>query len=284
MAILVTGATGGFARVFLPQVRDFYHDEAVIGAGRAKLDEKYYYTCDFTNENAVASLIKTVRPRLIFHLVGSYTGQFEIDFQINTLSSKYIFESLLTEGLSARVVVFGSAAEYGVVMPSDNPIPESYPCRPISVYGLTKLFQTDMATYYARAKGIDIVVARVFNLAVPGLSDRLFYGRAEAMILAYKKGEISQLEFGNLDSERDYIESDAAVNQILAIAERGATGEIYNVGSGVSKKIRSILVDMLEKEGISWGSVAESSSEVIGRKGYDVPIIYADTNKIQQII
>lgn len=283
MTILVTGANGGLGKALLPLLRAYYK-ESVICTGRARTDADDYFRCDFADEGAVANLIKTVRPRLIFHLVGSFTGQFEFDFQANTLSTKFIFDSILSEDLAARVVVFGSAAEYGAVLASDNPIPESFPCRPVSIYGLTKSFQTDMAAYYARTKNIDVVVARVFNLATPGLSQRLFYGKAEAMILAYKRGEITRLEFGNLDSERDYIELEEATDQLLAIAEHGFSGEIYNVGSGTPKKIRSILKNMLEKEDISECAVVESSAEVIRGKGLDVPIIYADITKVSKLM
>ena len=283
MAILVTGASGGFGKVLLPLLRAYYN-EPVVCTGRSRLDRSDYFTCDLTNVRAVDDLIKDIRPRLIFHLAGSFAGQFESDFQVNTLSAKFIFDSILAESLATRVIVFGSAAEYGAVTDTDNPIPETLPCRPVSVYGLTKAFQTDMAEYYARTKDIDVVVARIFNLATSGLSQRLFYGRAEAMILAYKRGDITQLEFGNLDSERDYIELDKAKEQLLAIAERGLPGEVYNVGSGIPISIRSILKDMLNNAGVPEGAVIESSPEVIRSKGFDVPIIYADISKVSKLM
>jgi nucleoside-diphosphate-sugar epimerase len=283
MTILVTGAGGGFGTVFLPFLRAHYN-EPIIGSGKGQSASADYVSCDLTDENAVRGLIKVVKPRLVFHLAGSFTGQFERDFQVNTLSAKFIFDSILAEQLITRVVIFGSAAEYGVVSPSDNPIPEAFPCHPVSVYGLTKKFQTDLATYYARTKNIDVVVARVFNLATSGLSERLFYGRAESLIRAYKRGEIARLEFGDLSNERDYIDLDQAKGQLLAIAERGVSGEIYNVGSGIPKKMRSILQEMITLEGISNASIVESSSEAFGRRGFDVRVIYADIGKVSKLM
>lgn len=220
---------------------------------------------------------------MIFHLAGSFTGLFENDFQVNTLGAKYLFDSILSEKLDTRVVVVGSAAEYGAVLAEDNPIAETFPCRPVSVYGLTKNYQTEMAKYYARTSNIDVVIARVFNLAVPGLSQRLFYGRAEAMIQAYKNKQISKVEFGNLSSERDYIGIEDAATQLIAIAERGTLGEVYNVGSGLPKTMRSLLIEMLSKDGISGDVIVEASSESVGRKGFDVPRIYADISKVASI-
>lgn len=283
MTILVTGASGGFGTVFLPWLRAHYQ-EPIIGSGRSNKAEDDYIKCDFSDGMAIDSLIKAVRPRLIFHLAGSFTGEFDCDLIINAFSVRHIFESIISEKLKTRVVILGSAAEYGAVLPFDNPISESFPCRPVSVYGLTKAFQTEISIFYAHTKNIDVVVARVFNLATPGLTSRLFFGKAEALITSYKRGEISRLEFGNLDSERDYVELDQAAAQLIAIAELGKSGEIYNVGSGVPRKMRSILEDMLAKEGISQWPVIESSPQIIAGKGFDVPIIYADISKVSGLI
>jgi len=119
---------------------------------------------------------------------------------------------------------------------------------------------------------------------MPGLSPRLFYGRAEALITAYKNNEITKMEFGNLSSERDYIGIEEAVTQLLVVAERGTSGEIYNVGSGVPKSIRSILFEELSKNGIPNNVVIETNSESIGRKGFDVPVIYADISKVVKLM
>lgn len=283
MTVLVTGANGGFGKVLLPILRTKYKD-LVIGSGRTDVESANYLPCDLTDASSVASLISKIKPRLIFHLAGSFTGQFESDFQVNTLSAKHLFDSILFEKLDTRVVVFGSAAEYGAVLTEDNPISETFPCRPVSVYGLTKNYQTELARFYVRTSNINVVIARVFNLAIAGLSPRLFYGRADAMIQAYKTKQISQMEFGNLNSERDYIGIEEAVTQLLAIAEQGTAGEVYNVGSGVSKTIRSLLIEMLTKEGIKSDVIVERGSESVGRIGIDVPVIYADTSKVQSIL
>lgn len=283
MTILVTGASGGFGKVFLPLLRNHY-SESVVGTSRAKAASDDYLPCDLTDESAVRVLLKTVQPRIIFHLAASFTGQFSVDHPINTLSAKYIFDSILSENLTARVIIFGSAAEYGAVLTTDNPIPEAFPCRPVSVYGLTKAFQTDLAKFYVRVHKLDAVIARVFNLALPGLSERLFYGRAESLIHAYKHGDITELKFGDLSSRRDYINLQEASSQLLAVAKHGVAGEIYNVGSGTAVDMRSILMGMLEDEGVPQCNIVETGSGAIGRKGYDVPVIYADIKKVSSLL
>lgn len=283
MTILVTGANGGFGKVFVPWLKMNYN-ETVIGSGRSAEKYENYIECDLADESSVHSLIEAVKPRLIFHLAGGFSGNFNNDVKINALSAMHIFESLTNNQLNSRVVVLGSAAEYGVVLPSDNPVPESFVCKPVSVYGTTKLIQTEISSYYAREKGLDIVIARVFNLATPGLSTRLFYGRAEAQISSYLKGEIDSLQFGNLDSARDYIGFEEVVMQLKAVADYGVSAEVYNVGTGVAKKIRDVLREMLDEKGVHDAKIVESVSLSDNATLHDVPIIYADVTKIKKLM
>lgn len=283
MTILVTGGKGAFGKALTPLLREKYK-ETVIATGRDIAKNDDYVTCDVTDSNAVYSIIQRYKPRLIFHLAGSFTGDFESDFKVNTLSAKHIFDGVLSAKTETRVVLIGSAAEYGAVNPEDNPIPELYPCNPVSVYGLTKHFQTEISKFYARTTKIDLVIARVFNLAIPGLSSRLFWGKVESLIHAYKNKMVSNMEFGNLSSQRDYIGLDDASTQLFAVADCGTTGEIYNIGSGFPRTMRSILLDELCKNGISANVVKETTSDQIGRKEFDVPIIYAQNEKILRLI
>jgi GDP-4-dehydro-6-deoxy-D-mannose reductase len=141
-----------------------------------------------------------------------------------------------------------------------------------------------LAQFYARTTALDVVIARVFNLSIRGQSKILFYGRCEALIGAYKTNKIASMEFGNLGSQRDYINEDLAIEQLLAIAKTGISGDVYNVGSGVPRTMRAILNEMLCKEGIPTDIVVEKSSESVGRKGIDVPLIYADIAKVNILL
>jgi nucleoside-diphosphate-sugar epimerase len=284
MTILVTGASGGLGRAFIPLLKARYN-ERIVGTERTiSSDQEDVVHCDFTNAGDVRQLISATKPRIVFHFVGSFTGTFNTDFLVNVHSAQHLFESVEAEGLSTRIVVTGSAAEYGAVALADNPIREDFQGRPVSIYGLTKAMQTDVALFYAKTRNLDIVVARIFNLAIEGLSPRLFFGRATSMISSYKRGEINHLEFGNLEAKRDYVGITQATAQLLAIAESGARGEIYNVGSGIAQSMRNILRDLLAAEGIPNVNVVEENKAIVKSKGFDVPVIYADITKVSGLL
>jgi nucleoside-diphosphate-sugar epimerase len=283
MSILVTGANGGLGKALMPLIRERYRVN-VQGSVRSNSFGQSHRVCDFTKPDEVARLIKDVRPALVFHLVGSFTGIFHVDHAVNSMGAKYLFDAILNERLDTKVILVGSAAEYGLVKEFENPIRETQPLRPISVYGLTKSIQTSFAAFYSQTSSLHLVVARIFNLALPSLSERLFYGRAQLMIEAYKKGEISVLEFGNLESQRDYIDLAEVAEQLFAIADFGIRGEVYNVGTGKAQKMRDVLAALLQDQSIPDARVIESSPAIVKNKGFDIPIIYADTTKVKGLL
>ena len=126
----------------------------------------------------------------------------------------------------------GSAAEYGAIRPEDNPVKESQPLNAASVYGLTKVFQTSLMSYYCNRNNMDIVMARTFNLLGRGLSSNLFVGRLLEQVEAFKKGEQPFIELGNLDNYRDYIPIAEAVKNYARIMDFGEAGTVYHVASG----------------------------------------------------
>jgi len=222
-----------------------------------------------------------MRPEVIFHAAGSFSGDLDTDLTINAWSARWLLEAILGEGLSTRVVLIASAAEYGRVAPQDSPIPESRVLAPVSVYGFSKATQTLLATHYASQRRADVVVARLFNLFAEGMSTRLFVGRMQLQIREYLRGERQRIETGNLDSERDYINVAEAVNQLRLIADDGCSGQIYHVASGRPVRMRELLARMLSEAGLDMNIVVDGSSHV--GPGYDVPLIYANMDKTRSL-
>lgn len=281
MRVLVTGATGGVARSVITRFASDSRNELVM-CGRAERNVDGYVRCDLSDHDAVEAMVKRIRPRLVIHLAGSFQNNLAADLAVNSLSAGWIAETLLANSDDARLVLVGSAAEYGLISADENPVPETHALRPVSVYGLTKTMQTQIGTYYAAARGADVVIARLFNVFGPGLSERLFIGNAERQIERFRRGEIEHLVFGNLDSERDYISTDEAARLIMLLAERGERGSIYNIGSGQPVRMRELLKRMLAVAGISHAPIRERQIE--GRAAaVDLPCIYADVSRLRAL-
>lgn len=239
------------------------------------------HTGDLSDVRRVTELIKMVSPQEIYHLVGSYTNDYDVDYVSNVITTRNILDAVRVAEIKTRILLVGSSAEYGFPLKEDSAVAEVHPCRPVSIYGLVKLFEIELMRTYVRLYGLDIVAIRPFNLFGKGMSPRLFIGKMEQEIAKYTRGEINIITTGDLSVERDYIDIEEAIKYYRMVMEKGKTGEIYNVGSGVSISLRAVLKRMLDKHGLSMDIVREGTHGVSGK--IVVPKIFADISKVKQL-
>jgi nucleoside-diphosphate-sugar epimerase len=282
MTILITGARGGFGRIFAQWMAEHTGGEQIVLSGRSDPVASGYIPCAVESPDAVAELVATVRPDRIFHLAATFSENLDLSYAVNAMGARHILDAVSSQRLSTRVVLIGSAAEYGSVSPEENPITENRMLRPVSVYGITKAIQSQLAYYYAMRHEADVVVARMFNLIAPGLSSNLFVGRVESLISALKEGRIEKIELGNLEHRRDYIDAPRASTLIDLISRRGRAGEVYHVASGQPVKMVDLLQEMLGAAGLDMTAVTHGHP-IGGRPGYDAPLIYADMEKTNRL-
>lgn len=281
--ILITGATGFSASHLISLLSSEPGPIEVHLTSRAGSSAGNVTLCDLGDKEAVLNLIKMVRPTQIYHLAGSFSNDYEVDYRANVLGTKHILDAVHTLSLECRVLLIGSAAEYGVIAERDNPVSETQPLRPISIYGLTKLYQSHLMDYFWRAHELDVVMARPFNLLGKGMSSRLFVGRLYEQIELYQQGKIKSITVGNLDSRRDYIRGEEAVKAYRLVMDYGFPGEVYNVGSGVPIKIGDLLSNLLSEHGLDM-QIVSSSGVTAHRAGkFDVAEIYADIRKLSAL-
>jgi GDP-4-dehydro-6-deoxy-D-mannose reductase len=237
---------------------------------------------DICDQTLISRVFKDVKPIFVLQLAANFIGTFDELYQINVVAAHQLLELAKTTGFGTRVVLMGSAAEYGAVQPTENPIREDRVLRPVSAYGTTKAWQTQLMSLY-QSQGVDVVTARIFNLFGPEISENLFFGRISQQIAAVLAGIKTTIETGSLSATRDYISTVDAATQILTIMKKGKSGEIYHVASGQPVTMKSLLKQHLLNANISF-SVVREAEDNSNRVGYDVPVIYADISKTSQLM
>lgn len=280
MKILITGACG-FTAKHLILCLSRNRDVEFILTDKQVQERKNWYACNLNDYRAVCDLVAATKPQQIYHCAGSFTNKYDDDYKANVQSTINIFNSIIHLKIVCRILLIGSSAEYGIIRPSENPVKEDHPLKPVSIYGLTKVFQTHIMNYYSFTYQIDIVMARTFNLLGKGMSNKLFIGRLYEQIDAYKKGNISRIRLGNLNNKRDYIGIDDAIECYKIIMQYGKLGEIYNVGSGRSIKIHDVLESILKENGLALDIVEQTIDD--SNTKYDIDDIYADITKLSGI-
>lgn len=275
---LITGATGALGQALMKRLVANPSDLVVFAPGRSDDCD----TLDLRRHDQIVRTIECTRPDLIMHLAATFSSDFDEAYAINVNATQHMLKAVEDLGLSTRVVLIGSAAEYGLVSAEENPIGEDRVLRPVSIYGMTKAWQTELAYVYA-SRGVDVVVARLFNLIGPGLSERLFIGRLHKQIEELRRGERERIEVGSLSAVRDYISTDDAITQLLAIADYGEVGEVYHIASGEPVMMRELLARELAAHGLHESTVVEGT-DLSNRRGYDVPAIYAEISKTAALL
>jgi GDP-4-dehydro-6-deoxy-D-mannose reductase len=222
--------------------------------------------------------IKSFKPNYIINCIGVIDGGFKYCLDINFLISKNILDFIYEYKFKTKILLIGSAAEYGLVKPNDNPINESYEAKPLTDYGITKYWQTILAQRYAE-QGVNVVIGRVFNIESEEISTKLFLGLLCSQIKKLKAGEIKKIKIGAVESYRDYIAIEEAVNKLINILEHGQSGQVYNIGTGVPISMNKLLNKYLLKYDVSKEKI--DIDEKIRTNNNE--IIYSDNTKYNNL-
>ncbi|MDF3034819.1 MAG: rmd, GDP-4-dehydro-6-deoxy-D-mannose reductase [Paucimonas sp.] len=275
--VLVTGASGALGQAVMRRLREDANCRSVA-ASRSSDD----VALDLCDPAQISAVIERVRPNLVLHLAAVFGDDFELAYAVNVEATRRLLTAVYEASPATRIVVAGSAAEYGVIRPEENPVREDRVLAPVSTYGLTKAWQTQLAGLHA-SRGANVVVARIFNLVGPGMSERLFIGRVQKQIGEVLNGYRSAIELGPLDAIRDYVSTDDAVDQLLAIAAHAEPGSVHHIASGIPVSMHELLRRLLEKSGLDM-TIVRSSNASTNRTGYDVPEIYADMTRTMKLM
>ena len=226
----------------------------VVDLKDIKFDNVGFYVIDLMEKDKIKRLFNKKKYDYIINLVGSFTNDFNNDNQANFIISKNIIDSLIESKAMSRLLLVGSAAEYGnnLVKSTD----EMTVLNPVSIYGLTKSYQTYYFRYINELKKTNILLARTFNVISRNQSVLLLIGNLYRQIEDYNNYKTSEIKLGHLENYRDYMHIDDVVNAYLRILEYGKAGEEYNVCSGALIRVYDLVERILNTEKIPLGKLS----------------------------
>lgn len=250
MKILVTGGGGFCGQHFIEFIENKGVDWATIGARVASSNHLLAVPTDY---QSISSAINEFRPTHVIHLAGETSGfDIKTSCDANFVYAGNILKAIGELGLIETVVLLiGSAAEYGMIKPQQLPIKEDLPPNPYSLYGLTKLAQTQLGLMYSK-QGISVCVARPFNIIGPRMPEHLFLGSIVKQIAQGVNSNPSKVFVGNLDCSRDFI-GIAQVCEIYwaLLTTKRASGRVVNVCCGRPISLRTLLESFIKLTGLS---------------------------------
>jgi nucleoside-diphosphate-sugar epimerase len=184
---------------------------------------------------------------LVFHLAGNASGTVSVDrprfdFETNAQGTFNLCEALLAADVR-RLVYLSTAMVYGT--PRTCPIGEHHQVRPFLPYAASKLAGEHLVSAFGHSFGLSVTIGRAFTLYGPG-EDPSRAGGEVSQFLRWHLNGLPIPATGDIDAKtRDFCHVDDLVQALLLLADSGADGETYNIGSGTETSLRE-LVYLLE--------------------------------------
>jgi GDP-4-dehydro-6-deoxy-D-mannose reductase len=282
MRALVTGASGFVGRHLVERlIADGYE---TVGTGGPH-DTDAGLPIDLSDIDTLHAAFDIAQPDVVFHLAAQAFVPRSIEepretYETNVIGTANVLQTLREfkgRGHAVRLVFVSSAEVYGTQPMSAMPITESCPLNPVNPYAASKAAAEALVLGETRSFGLDALVTRAFNHIGPGQNERFAVPSFAAQLASIANGAEPVLLVGNLDAKRDFLDVRDVVAAYVALAERGESGELYNVCSGAALSMRELLAELIRIAHVPV-EVREDTSRM---RPVDVPLIYGDNTKLR---
>lgn len=279
--VLITGANGFVGKHLVKRLVN--EDFEVFTIGRVKV--KYcnsFIIENFNDFNKITNLVTDIKPAIIFHLASVINNNsIHESILINTLFPLTLLEAVdkIRSQVITKIIIVGSAAEYGLLKPNQVDVKETFLGIPNSYYGTTKLSCTNLALNWFN-EDKKLIIVRPFTIIGKFLPSYMAIGN---FIKQVKNSNTNDLEIkmGDLSTSRDFIDINDFIDIILEllVCEK-ANGQIINISSRKPVQIQQIISYLIKHIPKN----IRVSKDIRFIKRNDMPIHFGDNQKLFNII
>jgi GDP-4-dehydro-6-deoxy-D-mannose reductase len=270
MKALITGASG-FVGGYLTSHLEAEGDDVV---GLDRIDG-----LDITDRQNVTDIFAKHQPEVVYHLaalshVGESWGSPQTVIETNVVGTLNVLDAARAAG-ARRVLVIGSAEEYGMVTGPPHAITEDEPLRPCTPYGASKVGAGFLALQAFLGTGLETVRVRAFNHTGPGQPPRFLVAALAHRVAQTEREGGDTIAVGNLDPVREVNDVRDIVRAYRMLMEHGTAGDVYNVCSGVGIAVRDVAHRLLAKA----DRPLELRVDPALARPADIPVLFGDPSK-----
>lgn len=199
------------------------------------------HKCDLNKSEDVNSLLKEMKPDECYHLAATHysssTNENERDrvssilYKNNVISALNIIHAIKTFSKTTRLVLAGSCLMFDDV--PQSPQNELMPFATTSIYGLSKIAASNLASLYRKAYNLHLSTAILYNHESPRRLDSFVTKKIAQNVVKIQKGEIKTFTLANLDSCKDWgYARDYAFGMWLMAQQKNPDDYILSTGKG----------------------------------------------------
>lgn len=293
MKVLITGI-GGFAGSHLADHIVQHTDASVYGIVRdVEKDENLKQLgsavqcspCDITDFQSVFSVVKSIKPDIIFHVAGqafvpsSFAHAAET-FKTNVIGTINIFEAVKACEINPRIIVVTSGEVYGETAGLPAYHTEHSVPQPVNPYAASKTSVDYIAQTYKKYEGLNIVIARPFNHTGPRQKPNFVCSSIAKQIVTLRKEKAPLvLRVGNIKASRDFTDvRDIARGYWMLSQIDNSQNFIFNLCSGNIFSIEGVI----RLYGEIIGEEFALNVEPKRLRGYDIQLLAGNASAIEK--
>ena len=212
---------------------------------------------DILDGEALQAELRQCQPDIVLHLaaqshVPTSFREPELTARVNFDGTRSLLTALDQSGFAGALVFVGSGDMYGLAPETSLPIRETQALRPRNPYAASKAAAEAWCMPHSLHSQYRIVMARAFNHIGRGQNAQFVLPAMAEQLVAIERGQRPPiLETGDLDVTRDFTNVSDVLDAYLALAEKGVSGEVYNVCSGVEYRVRDLVAQMIVMTGLN---------------------------------
>lgn len=242
------------------------------------------FRCDMNKRDSVEAVVEEAEPDYLFHLAAqSFVGVSwenpELTIRTNVLGTLNFLETVRKLEMDPVIEIVGSSSVYGSRRKDELPLKENVDLRPTSFYAVSKVGEEMLGYMYYEVYGMKSIRVRPFNMTGPRKTGDACADFTKGLV-EIELGMKSALEVGNLNTARDFTDGRDAVKALWLLAEKGVSGEVYNLCSGKGYRMNDILDRAVSLSGLENVKVVQSKWKM---RPYDDPIYIGDNSKLQTL-
>jgi UDP-glucose 4-epimerase len=260
---LVTGGAGFIGSTLVDRLLAEGHEVDVVddlstgslanlADARSSGGEMRFHSLDIRSPELV-ELMARRKPEVVFHLAAQADVRLSVqrpafDAEVNILGTLQVLEGMRAAGSQKMVFAASGGTLYGDPDPSDLPLKESCPHRPLSPYGVSKKSAIDYLVAYRELYALEHTALALANVYGPRQDPH-----GEAGVVAIFAGDIvggrRSTIFGDGHQTRDFVYVDDVVDAFSRAARKGG-GLVLNIGTGAETSVAELYRLMTEVAGV----------------------------------
>jgi GDP-4-dehydro-6-deoxy-D-mannose reductase len=237
---------------------------------------------DVRDAGEIARVLESARPEVLYHFGAQPFVKPSWEdppgtFRANLDGSIFLLEWIRRNSPKTKFAFASSSAAYGIS--PRQPMGEETPFRPLSPYGASKAAVDVICYTYTASFGIPTYRMRIFATTGPGKTGDAPNDFAQQVARLERSPSERVLRVGDLRTRRDFSDVRDAVRAMEAVVERGEPGEAYNLGSGETRTMRSIVDGLVAQARVPLTVEADESR----MRRVDESVLQADVSRVRAL-